>query len=146
MSQIVYEETGTLKQKNTSLTPFVVVISPFSQDYGVSGVWRERRAVRDADGRLISWEAVLGNERGAHLLHDIFEITKTDGYSGNGGSEALRSYQLFHSGKGEKLELFIGISRLLYTDDEIELRFEGETGEVENLKKIVKPVLQDCLR
>lgn len=143
MSRTVYEEKATLKQKNTSLTPFVVVISPLLRDYGVSGVWRERRAVRDADGKLISWEAVLGNERGAYLLHDIFVITRPDGYSGDGGSEVLRSYQLFHRRMGEKLDLFIGISRLLYTDDEIELRFEGEASEVEKLKEAVKPVLQN---
>lgn len=139
MSRTIYQEKRGSLKRNTSLDPFVSAVMPILRDYGIAGEWRKTYQFNGS-----SWEMTLGDKQNAHLKHSLSLVSNTDGYSGDGGYESFRSYQLIHPTTNEKLDVNIRISRLLYTDDEIEIRFEGEAGEVENLKKAVQSALQEC--
>jgi len=138
MSRTIYHEKKVLLERDTSLSYFITVIMPILRVYMAADEWRKTRYSDDTN-----WEMTLGDEQNAHLKHSLFLWSSDDIYTGYNGSESFRSYQLIHPTTNEKLDVTIRINRMVFTPDEIEIKFEGETGEVENLKKAVQPVLQN---
>lgn len=134
---IYHIEKGLLKN-NTSLDHFISAVMPILRVYIAAGKWRETRHSDDTN-----WEMTLGDEQNAHLKHSLFLWSEEDIYTGYNGYESFRSYQLIHPATNEKLDVTIRISRMVFTPDEIEIKFEGETGGVEKLKTAVQPVLQN---
>lgn len=138
MSRTIYQEKRGLLKDKTSLDDFISAVMPILRVYIAAGEWGETRRSDDSN-----WEMTLGDEQNAYLKHTVSIPPYTDIYSGYEGYESFRSYQLIHPTTNEKLDVYICISRMVFTFDEIEIEFEGEVGEVENLKKAVQPVLEN---
>ena len=144
MERTIYQEKRGLLKRNMSLDPFINAVMPILRGYGLTGEWRETYRYQDHDGNVSSREMILGDGQNAHLKHSIGIMSNPDPYSGDGGYENFKSYQLIHPSTGGKLDVFVEINRLIFTYDEIEIRFEGEADEVENLEKAVQSALQNC--
>lgn len=142
MSVVIYREKRSLKHY-ISLREFIESIGLILTQYRLpSGYWRDDYNDRDTNGNLRGFRRIYGDQQSTYLEHYARETDNSDGYSGDGGVEFLKSYNLITWATREQMELEIKISRNLYTNDEIELCFVGAATEIEKLKQAVKPLLE----
>ena len=131
---MIYEESGMIGN-GTSIKPFVEVILPLLQIYGVSS---------DSPEGDISQNCVYGTPQGCRI-EVRYSGGYVDPYTGGSNEQTLESFQLVHPISGEKLKLIISIEDIIWSHTEIKLRFEGEASEIERLKKAISPVLQQAI-
>jgi hypothetical protein len=130
LSQTAYEERRSAKV-SASMEPFVKVLLPLLKSYGLP------HGQQKFDQ---SHNYIIGNPDGTRLVY-IYDFNEGNLYQSAEGRQTLRSHQLVHTTTGEALSLFIDIHDVEWAGTTLELRFEGATDEIEELKKAVQPVL-----